>query len=88
MYIVSTCPTHGKVLEYWKETDTHTLFKCPDCDYTGEGVVHRDLPEKYNKLKAENKRLRRALQAWIDVNEGAPNKYEWAKQALKNDAEI
>lgn len=35
------------------------------------------------QLKAENKRLRKALQWWIDVNPGAPNKYQWAKNALK-----
>jgi len=92
---------------------TYSIFKCPDYDYTGgDGVVHPDLPEKYNKLQAENEeqkrklrfyynifggrresqqvvdlqikieRLEGALQAWIDANEGAPNKYEWAKQAL------
>lgn len=36
------------------------------------------------KLQAENKRLKEALQWWIKINEGAPNKYEWAEQALKN----
>ena len=33
-------------------------------------------------LQVENKRLREALEWWIEVNKGAPNKYEWAKQAL------
>lgn len=33
-------------------------------------------------LQADNARLREALKWWIKVNEGAPNKYEWAEQAL------
>ena len=39
--------------------------------------------EREEELYTENQRLRKALQWWIDVNEGAPNKYEWAEQALK-----
>ncbi len=39
---------------------------------------------RIESLQAENKRLKEALQGWIDVNEGAPNKYEWAEQALKD----
>jgi len=59
MYQIVVCPKHKKALVFYKDTDTHSLFKCPDCDYVDyPGVVHRDLPEKYMNLKAENKRLR------------------------------
>ena len=34
------------------------------------------------ELQAENKRMKEALQGWIDVNIGAPNKYFWAEEAL------
>lgn len=39
--------------------------------------------DRIKQLEAENKRLRTALQWWIDVNVGAPNKYDWALKALK-----
>lgn len=58
MYQIVVCPKHKKALVFYKDTDTHSLFKCPDCDYVCyPGVVHRDLPEKYMNLKAENKKL-------------------------------
>ena len=37
----------------------------------------------WEDAEEDNKKLRKALQWWIDVNGGAPNKYEWAEQALK-----
>lgn len=84
MYIEVRCPVHNKPLYGNGQTSTHNLFKCPFCDYDGgEGAVRYDLPERYKELEAENQRLRKALQWWIDVNKGAPNKYEWAENVLK-----
>lgn len=90
MYIEVRCPVHNKPLYGNGQTSTHNLFKCPDCDYDGGvGAVREDLPErfmalatKYSKLKVENQKMRNALQAWVDVNVGAPNKYQWAKEVL------
>lgn len=33
MYQVIVCPKHQKTLILYKETNTHTLFKCPVCYY-------------------------------------------------------
>lgn len=52
MYIVCQCPNHRKNLVHWKDTATHSIFKCPECDYADyPGVVHPDLPERYNTLR-------------------------------------
>lgn len=67
MYQVITCPIHGETLVFWKNTPTHSLFRCPQtsCNYVDyPGVVHRDLPERYNKLQAENKRLNEFITTW------------------------
>ena len=67
MYIETRCPVHSKQLYGNGQTSTHHLFKCPDCDYSGgDGAVREDLPERYNELEAENKRLKEALKLTID----------------------
>lgn len=67
MYMVIKCPKHQKALVFYKETSTHSLFKCPDCDYVDyPGVVHNNLPDKYNDLKFENKCLREAYDILVD----------------------
>lgn len=84
MYMVVKCPKHLKDLVFFKDTATHSLFKCPVCDYVDyPGVVHKDLPEKYQQLQAENEKLKE-LQKWYESEifhlEKAKQKY---KQAIK-----
>ena len=50
-----------------------------------ENVIILNLKDNCKALQAENEKLREALEAWIEANEGAPNKYQWAKEALKNE---
>ena len=58
MLQIVICPKHGKALIYWKDTATHSIFKCPECDYADyPGVVHQDLPERYMKLEERIKEL-------------------------------
>ncbi len=62
---VVKCPKHAELV-FFKETDTHTLFKCPECDYVDyPGVVHGDLPEKYMKLQAEKQDLWKSLKIHV-----------------------
>ena len=51
------CPNDQSELDFWKETDTHHVFKCPVCDYVRQGAVRHDLPERFEQLKAVNKQL-------------------------------
>ncbi len=52
------------------------------CDDSSTGVIAK-MDKEIEQLQVENKRMKKALQAWIDVNFGAPNKYQWAKEALE-----
>lgn len=63
MYIVTRCPVHNKPLYGNGQTSTHNLFKCPDCDYSGDGpgAVRHDLPERFIALEAENEKLKRTM---------------------------
>lgn len=51
----SRCPVHNKPLYGNGQTATHHKFKCPDCDYSGDGpgAVRHDLPERYMVLAAK-----------------------------------
>ena len=51
------------------------------CDDSSTEVIYK-MDKEIEQLQVENKRMKKALQAWIEVNEGAPNKYQWAKEAL------
>lgn len=66
MLIVCRCPIHNKPLYGNGQTSTHNLFKCPDCDYTGEGpgAVRHDLPERYNKLETALKEIKAIEDDW------------------------
>lgn len=75
MYIEIRCPVHNKPLYSNGQTSTHSLFKCPDCDYSGgDGAVRDDLPERYNELEAENKRLKKAIEDFGNNPAG----FDWA----------
>ena len=61
MYQITTCPEHKEPLVFFQKTSTHSLFKCPVCDYVDyPGVVLSDLPERYKQLQAEVEELKRA----------------------------
>lgn len=66
MLMICKCPKHNKNLVYWKDTSTHKIFKCPECDYTGKGVVHHDLPERYNRLVERIKELEVGIECAIE----------------------
>jgi len=63
MLQVARCPKHAKELVFFKDTATHSLFKCPVCDYVDyPGVVHPDLPEKFDQLQAKIKQLQAEIE--------------------------